>query len=93
MCMRFGLAGNITQISFIFDGEPVTAFRGDTIASALYATGVRSWRRSTHGEERGVFCGIGVCMDCLVTVDGHADQRACQILVSPGMVVETNMKG
>jgi predicted molibdopterin-dependent oxidoreductase YjgC len=71
----------------------MTALQGDTIASALYAAGIRTWRYSRARDARGLFCGIGVCFDCLVTVDGIPDQRACQTLVVPGMVVKTNLKG
>jgi predicted molibdopterin-dependent oxidoreductase YjgC len=93
MTMRFEIKGEAKKISFTFDGQNLPALLGDTIASALYAAGIRSWRRSRHGDERGLLCGIGLCFDCLVTVDGKADQRACQVSVVPGMVVETNLKG
>jgi len=77
-------------VSFTVDGQPYSAFEGDTIAAALYAAGVRAWRRSRAGDARGVLCGIGYCFDCLVTVDGMPDLRACQTVVKPGMVVTTN---
>lgn len=87
------IAGQNEPIKFVFDGHPMTAQQGDTIASALYAAGVRIWRRSRSGDERGLFCGIGLCYDCLVTVNGKPDQRACQTRVLPEMVIETNLKG
>jgi predicted molibdopterin-dependent oxidoreductase YjgC len=93
MSMRFGIQDKAQEISFTFDGKSLPALPGDTVASALYAAGIRSWRRARQGDERGLYCGIGVCFDCLVTVDGQADQRACQVLVRPGMAVETNLKG
>ena len=93
MTMRFGVTANTPVISFLFEGKPISAVPGDTIASALYAAGVRAWRKSRHGDLRGLFCGIGICFDCLVTVDGHPDQRACQTFVASGMVVETNLGG
>ena len=65
-------------ISFTLDGERIDALEGQTIAGAILATGRTSWRSTTAGEPRGVFCGIGVCFDCLVTVDGVPDVRACQ---------------
>ncbi len=79
-------------LHFRVDGETLSACEGDTIASALYAAGRRYWRRSRQGDLRGVLCGIGYCFDCLVTVDGLPDVRACQTLVQDGMVVETNLK-
>lgn len=78
-------------IQFRVDEQDFQAYAGDTIASALYAAGVRSWRRSHAGEPRGLLCGIGYCFDCLVTVDGVPGVRACQVLVQPGMVVTTNL--
>jgi hypothetical protein len=90
MMQRFGEEkGN--AIHFIFDGEQLSAYPGDTIASALYALGRRSWRRSRAGDERGLLCGIGVCFDCLLAVDGIVNLRACQTLLTEGMVVETNL--
>ncbi|MFZ5810049.1 MAG: (2Fe-2S)-binding protein [Chloroflexota bacterium] len=80
-----------TVIHFSVDGQVYTAIEGDTIASALYAAGVRAWRRSHSGDLRGLFCGIGHCFDCLVTVNGVPNVRACQTLVEPEMVILTNM--
>jgi hypothetical protein len=73
-----------------FDGRPVEALPGQTVAAVLWAAGITSWR-STRGEgrPRGVFCGIGVCFDCLVTVNGRPNQRACLLPVRPGDVIGT----
>ncbi len=73
--------------SFELDGVPVGAREGQTIAGALIATGRASWR-SADGAERGVFCGIGVCHDCLVTVNGAAGVRACLRTAVEGDIVE-----
>ena len=93
--MRFGekLPERQQLISFFVDGEALSAYPGDTIASALYAQGKRAWRVSRSGDHRGLFCGIGLCFDCLVTVDGKANQRACVTTVAPGMQVITNLAG
>nr|WP_202516573.1 MULTISPECIES: (2Fe-2S)-binding protein [unclassified Streptomyces] len=73
-----------------FDGRPVEALPGQTVAAALWAAGVTAWRSTRGtGRPRGVFCGIGVCFDCLVTVNGRADQRACLVPVRPGDVIRT----
>jgi predicted molibdopterin-dependent oxidoreductase YjgC len=93
--MRFGSSYSEKEssaITFSVDGELLPAFPGDTIAGALYAIGRRAWHRSRYGDERGVLCGIGYCYDCLVTVDGKPDLRACQTLVKEGMVVTTDLK-
>ncbi|MFG1879634.1 (2Fe-2S)-binding protein [Sphaerisporangium sp. NPDC049003] len=72
------------------DGRPVTAVPGQTIGAVLYAGGIRSWRTTRMGgRPRGLFCGIGVCFDCLVTVNGEASLRACQTEARPGDEVTT----
>jgi predicted molibdopterin-dependent oxidoreductase YjgC len=76
--------------TFTFDGAPVAFRPGQSIGAALIAAGVRSWRSTRHtGRPRGVFCGIGVCFDCLVTVDGTPNRRACRIPAQDGMQVTT----
>ncbi|MFI6579468.1 (2Fe-2S)-binding protein [Nocardiopsis sp. NPDC050513] len=71
-----------------FDGRPVTAHPGQTVGAALIDAGVRSWRSTRrNGRPRGLFCGIGVCYDCLITVDGATGQRACLVAARDGMVL------
>jgi predicted molibdopterin-dependent oxidoreductase YjgC len=78
------------EITFTFDGRPVTALRGQSLAAALWAAGIIAWRTTrTGGRPRGVFCGIGQCFDCLVTVDGRPNRRACLVPAGPGDVVTT----
>lgn len=73
-----------------FDGRRIAAAPGQTVAAALWATGIRSWRTTrTGGTPRGLFCGIGACFDCLVTVDGVPNQRACLVPARPEMVVSS----
>ncbi len=64
--------------TFDFDGRPVPFRAGQSIGAALVAAGVLSWRSTrVRGRPRGVFCGIGVCFDCLIIVDGRPNVRAC----------------
>ena len=78
------------RIDIIFDGHPVPAFTGETVAAALLAAGRRELRRtSRRSAPRGLYCGIGVCFDCVMTVDGRPNVRTCQIEVRPGMRVES----
>ncbi|GGZ16952.1 proline dehydrogenase [Streptomyces olivaceoviridis] len=73
-----------------FDGRPLEALPGQTVAAALWAAGVTAWRSTRDaGRPRGVFCGIGVCFDCLVTVNGRPNQRACLVPVRPGDDIRT----
>lgn len=72
------------------NGRPVTALAGQTVAAVLLAQGVRVFRYTAQrGEPRGVFCGMGICYECLVTVDGVACVRACVTPAAHGMVIET----
>ncbi|MET8703264.1 (2Fe-2S)-binding protein [Kitasatospora sp. NPDC058032] len=73
-----------------FDGRPVPALPGQTIAAALWADGVLAWRTTrVGGKPRGAFCGIGACFDCLATVDGRPNQRTCLLPAEPGTTVTT----
>ena len=75
---------------FLADGEPVTAYPGETIAAALLAAGRRRTRITTRRvEPRGLYCGMGVCFECVMIVDGRPNVRACMTEAAPGMRVET----
>ena len=76
-------------VTITIDGVSLQAYLGETIAGALLANGQRAWRHTESGEPRGLFCGMGICFDCLVTVDGVSNVRACMTPVADGMVVET----
>lgn len=75
---------------FEFDGRSVPFTEGQTVGAALVAAGVRSWRTTRReGRPRGVFCGIGVCFDCLATIDDVPNQRACLVPAAATTVVRT----
>jgi predicted molibdopterin-dependent oxidoreductase YjgC len=75
-----------------FDEERVVAAPGQTVAAALWAAGIRAWRTSRDGgTPRGLFCGIGACFECLATIDGEPNQRACLVPARPDMVVVTQL--
>lgn len=77
-------------VTLTVDGQPLEARAGDTVAAALVAAGRLGFRTTRRGQApRGVFCGMGICFDCVVTVDGVAGVRACVTPVAPGMAVET----
>ena len=87
---RPGLAGPTTSpVSFTLDGVGMTASEGQSIAGALIGAGVMSWRRTRFDDRpRGIFCGIGACFDCLITVNGEPNVRACLAQVRDGDRVE-----
>jgi D-hydroxyproline dehydrogenase subunit gamma len=75
------------QVHLTLDGAAVTAYEGESVATLLLAEGRTATRRTVGGEPRGVFCGMGVCFDCLVIVDGVPNTRACVTWVREGMAV------
>ena len=78
------------HIEFSFDGRPIDAVVGQSIGAALIAAGHRSWRRTRFDQApRGIFCGIGVCFDCLVEVNGRPSRRACLVPAQSDDVVTT----
>lgn len=81
-------------LTVIVDGEPIPGVQGQTIAGVILAGDTLTLRRTAGGDKpRGVFCGIGVCFDCLVEVNGLADVRACQRRAVDGDVVTTRVEG
>ena len=70
------------------DGRPVSAFAGESVGTALLAAEIFSCQ-SHDSRPLGVFCNIGQCCSCLMTIGGISGVRACQTLVSPGLKVET----
>jgi predicted molibdopterin-dependent oxidoreductase YjgC len=79
-----------SAITVTVDGRPVSVLAGETVATVLLAEGIRVFRHSEkRGEPRGVFCGMGICYECLVTVDGVPNMRACVTPVEPDMVIQT----
>jgi len=77
-------------LTMLVDGGELTASEGESIAATLLASGRRLTRWTARtGEPRGYFCGMGICQDCLVTVDGLPNVRACMTPVRDGMRVET----
>lgn len=77
-------------VEITVDGALLATRPGIPLAHALYAAGIRRLRHSTiSGSPRGMFCGMGVCFECTVMVNGEPSVRACMVQVEPGMVVET----
>ena len=77
------------RVSITVNGHALQAQAGDNLSAVLWSNGYMSFGRDPYtGAERSVYCGIGHCGQCLVTVDGIEDQRACRLTVRPGMQVE-----
>jgi D-hydroxyproline dehydrogenase subunit gamma len=77
------------RIELTVDGRRISATPGESVAAALINDGVWAFRRSVRGEDRGPVCGMGICHECRVTIDGTAHRRACLIPVKAEMEVRT----
>ena len=78
------------QVEIEVDGEPILAFEGEMIATALIAAGRTVFRHTIkRGEARGIYCAIGRCTDCMMTVDGVPNVRTCVTPVQAGMKIQT----
>ena len=76
------------RVRFTFEGDFVEAMEGETVAAALLAHGVISFRQTpVSGAARGPWCLIGDCFECLVEIDGRQNVQACQVQVTGGMKV------
>ena len=78
------------DIRLTVDGTPVTVPAGSMVSAAIAHAGIAACRRSATGEPRGPLCGMGICFECRVTVDGRAHARSCQTPCAPGMEVRTD---
>lgn len=72
------------------DGREMEVGAGTTVAVAVLMAGVTAFRRSVAGEVRAPLCGMGVCMECRVTIDGVPHSRSCQTLCVQGMEIRTD---
>ena len=90
MFKRLADAG--TAVALTVDGKAVQARSGDTVAAALLAAGIDHCRTTpVTGAPRAPYCLMGVCFDCLVTVDGVGSRQGCLMPVRQGMTVETQL--
>ena len=88
---RSVLEARDATVAVTVDGAPVRARAGDTVAAALLSAGILRFRRTpVSGSARGPYCMMGVCFDCLVTVDGIPNRQACLIQVADGMRIVTD---
>jgi sarcosine oxidase subunit alpha len=77
------------EVRIFVNGKAHRAFEGESVHAALMAAGYRALRKTPRRHQpRGIFCGMGVCYDCLVTIDGTPNQRACMTLVKDRMEIE-----
>jgi D-hydroxyproline dehydrogenase subunit gamma len=72
------------------NGMPVTVPAGSMVAAAVLQAGIVSFRRSLSGEPRGPLCGMGICFECRLTINGEAYCRSCQTPCQNGMDIRTD---
>jgi len=76
------------RLTILINGRPHVAYEGETVHAALLAAGYRVLRKTAKtGQPRGIFCGMGICYDCLVTIDGVPNQQACMTPVRDRMEI------
>ena len=74
-------------VTISVDGAPRRAHLGETVAAALIADGDGAIRLTRGGAARGLYCGMGVCFECLIVVDGVPNTRACMTWIRDGMEI------
>lgn len=84
-----GIRPTSQTVTVTYDDVPLTALAGETIAAALTAHGYTEFRQTRTDGRRGLYCGMGACFECLVTVDGRAAQRACLTKVADGQQIRS----
>ena len=78
----------LSQVTVTVNGAPVVVPSGATVAVAVVLAG-QACRESVSGELRGPLCGMGICFECRVAIDGNLHARSCQVLCRQGMEIDT----
>ena len=81
---------SVRTVNITVDGRTIEALENEPVAAALTAAGIRTFRKTPiYHKPRGIFCAIGRCTDCAMTVDGVPNVRTCVTRVKEGMIIET----
>lgn len=86
------MTGKDQNFNIQVNGRTIPACSGQTVAAAMMAAGIKVLRHTHRGAPRGLFCGMGVCLECRVTAAGLPEQRACMIPVFPGMQIQLDFE-
>lgn len=79
-----------SHLIVLVNGRPVAVPAGSTAAAAIAMAGPLHFRTSVGGEPRGPLCGMGICFECRVTIDGCPHQRSCKTVCRSGMEIRTD---
>ena len=77
-------------VTLVVNGVSVEVSAGSMVSAAIFTAGMYAFRRSATGEPRGPLCGMGICFECRVTIDGEPHYRSCQTACKDGMDVRTD---
>lgn len=80
-------------VTIVCDGRELRVPAGISVAAAMLGGGVRAFRRSVSGDDRAPLCGMGICYECRVTIDGVPHRRACLVTVIDGLQITTDSRG
>lgn len=86
--LRIAFKSRGAKLTIFVNARACDAYEGETVHAALLAAGHRALRKTAKtNQSRGIFCGMGVCYDCLVTINGVPNQRACMTMVEDRMEI------
>lgn len=77
-------------IQLSVNGRVLAVPAGSLVSTAVFLSEQTAFRRSVTGEARGPLCGMGICFECRVTINGAPHARSCQIVCQPGMEIRTD---
>lgn len=84
--------GTFARIAFTWNGQAVSGFDGDTVASALLGAGVRTSRvHPVSNQDSAPYCMMGTCFECLVEIDGVPNRQGCQVKLQENMTVRSQI--
>lgn len=78
------------MIKLKIDGQTIFVHEGSSVAAAIFAGKPKLFRTSFSGEQRFPLCGMGICFECRVSINGVKHRPSCQVLAKEGMKIETN---
>ncbi len=78
------------EVKISVNGKPVKIPTGTVVAAAIALAGITRFRGSVSGQPRGPLCGMGICMECRVTINGQANCRSCLVVCAEGMEIQTD---
>lgn len=81
---------NFLMIKLQINNQKISIPKGSTVATAIFNSDAKTFRKSVSGENRFPLCGMGICFECRVSINGVKHRRSCQILAEEGMIIETD---